>query len=125
MANKNSEINEDTPHFFFIADEYIIGTKKGIASSGNNFDISAANLAVDSQLLMKLHLESLYARNLRHFGQRKVIDFFNFYLSSFTTNVSKRECKREYLDKNGILRILIRDPNLKKDLSYYLSNRKS
>ena len=102
---------DDRPYFILVFQDYIIGTPKGIAESDDTIDIHFDEFIKDKDLQTKLELASaLYV------GQHNAKDFAIAYLSAFNSDTENSEKIKNYLQNNGLLRILINSDNLRKKI---------
>jgi len=111
-----------TPYFFLINEKYIIGTPRSMSASDQTMDVKFNDFATDWDLQKKLNLgsylmESLWVGSCAHpFNEKKLIDGVAVYLAAFAANPEEEQQRRDYLMKNGLIRILIQDDKLKEEL---------
>ena len=108
IIKMNKIEQDDRPYFIVVFTDYVIGTPKGIAESDDTIDIHFDEFIKDKDLQSKLGLASaLYV------GQK---DFAIAYLSAFSSDPENSEKICNYLQNNGLLRILINDDKLKAEI---------
>ena len=104
-----STINENTPYFFLLSEKCVLGTPRGIHNSDRTIDMSFQDFAKNCDLQTRLKLDSTISKNQ---GSKA----FAMYLSAFASNQVEQEQRREYLINNGLVRILIEDLTLLKEV---------
>lgn len=95
------------PHFFLVSDNYCIGTSKGIADSNQSVDLSFRELVENYELQVELRMASAMWANPRGRKKRNSYEMTAGYLAAFASDSSEVERRREYLDNNGLVRILV------------------
>lgn len=120
MANK---VNVETPYFFLVTEQYAIGTSGGIEKSERTIDVSFDEFAQNIGLQKKLHLGSTVlaepvwnpplAYPLRGDELKKGVAT---YMAAFSDNPQERKRRENYLMNNGLIRILVTDDELRKEI---------
>ena len=125
MANKTKQPvkTEKVPYFFLVTEEYALGLPRVIDASDNTWDVKFEDLAKDYDLQEKLKLAS--AAFIRpHFRPpicypsvgRELVEHVAGFLAAFTDNAAESKQIRNYLVNNGLVRILVTNPKLKRNL---------
>jgi len=120
---KKQTTKNTIPDYFLITEKYKIGTPKSIPASDKTIDILFYNLAKDFDLQTKLRLSTKILvtppgnQPLKyHLKGKNLIESVAVYLSSFQNNPHEYKQRKEYLSNNGLVRILLDDDNLRKEL---------
>jgi hypothetical protein len=112
-------LSESKPAFFLVTERYALGTAEGISNSDRTIDVGFHDLARNYNLQSKLNL--LSAVLLRPAWNtplslpmegRELVEHAATYLGSFTDDREEKEQRINYLVKNGLVRILVTDPDL-------------
>ena len=100
--------NDNTPYFFLVSKEYVLGTPKGISASGNLagcvVDMPFYDFAKNYDLQNKLHLLTgtlipSIARNPRRknlvSNEQELVRYVALYLSDFCNDSEESEKRKE------------------------------
>ena len=107
--------------FFRVDKKFLIGTPSYISKSERTFDISSKDFLVNFSLQGKLGVpEDLIVKAKRDQYTSKENDLLILYWSMFG-EPSDNQRKREYLENNETLRILIQDEKLLEEIRQILN----
>lgn len=110
---------EIIPYFFLTPnDGYVIGTPKCIAQTDKTFEVNFNDFARNYSLQEKLGLKSLVSKDLltlysNPLEERKFQEKIANYLSECATNEIGKNLSKRYLLRNGLIRIIITNNELK------------
>ena len=107
---------DKNPYFFLITDKYVMGTPTAIVSkSYRTIDIPFYNIATSGELQRELSLLSAKMIRPTDFYE-DAISITAGFLSAFEEDKIKREKIKNYLKKNGLVRILVTDDKLREEI---------
>lgn len=121
--NRNAVKDETMPYFFLVTDEYALGTPKGIISSDRTRDVPFNEFARNYELQERLRLLSTvflkpnWNSPLAYPSEGNVLlNDVACYLAAFAEDSKESKLRKKYLTSNGLVRILVIDDKLRKEL---------
>ena len=114
---------DNTPYFFLVTEQYVLGTPRGMATSDKTIDIPFQNLAENYDLQIKLNLGSavfikpVVLPPLAYPMQGSELhNAVAVFLSAFADDPTEQQQRKNYLVNNGLVRILVTDDTLREEV---------